>query len=120
MTISTSNITSHNGTLTTHSFYILLALADRNLHGYGIRSQIAQDSGGKIIIAPGTLYPALKRLVDNQLIEPAIYDGFSPNIKTRYRITDNGQRTLKAEAIRLSTLSLHARAKLGEQILRHP
>src|SRR6266496_298919 len=117
MTISQSNNTNYNGTLSVHSFYILLAIADRPLHGFGIRDQIAHDSKGQIIIAPGTLYPALKRLVANSLIEVVEIYNINPNVKQWYRITDHGKHTLKAEAIRLSQLSLHARHKLGEQIL---
>ena len=37
-------ITSFKGILSTTEFYILLAVADKTLHGYGIRDQIIQDS----------------------------------------------------------------------------
>jgi len=51
-----------NPALSTISFYILLAVTDRPLHGYGILDQITLDSHSQLIVASGTLYPALKTL----------------------------------------------------------
>jgi DNA-binding PadR family transcriptional regulator len=112
------DISSLNGTLTTHAFYILLAIADRPMHGYGIRDQIVTDSQGEVIIPTGSLYPALRRLVETRLIEKI--DAVTTHSRTtcRYRITTQGKNLLKAEAIRLSKLPIHARYKLGEQVLR--
>ena len=47
-------VPSLNATLSTVSFYILLAVADRPLHAYGIRDQIAYDSSSELIVATGT------------------------------------------------------------------
>lgn len=51
-----------NPTLSTAETYILLALARRPIHGYGVYEQVAHDSQGQLILATGTVYAALKRL----------------------------------------------------------
>jgi DNA-binding PadR family transcriptional regulator len=109
-------ITSFNGTLSTTTFYILLALADRPLHGYAIRKQVITDSSGEVIIPTGSLYPALRRLTYARLldqIETADHQGI---LIQRYRITANGHRQLSSEAKRLRRISYHAQLKLGEKI----
>ncbi len=42
--------------LTSAVFYILLALADAERHGYGIMQEIALRTDGKVHMGPGTLY----------------------------------------------------------------
>jgi hypothetical protein len=49
--------------------YVLLALGDGELHGYAIMQTIAEMTGGRETILPGTLYAALARMVDDGLIE---------------------------------------------------
>ncbi|MDB5320953.1 MAG: hypothetical protein JWN40_2584 [Phycisphaerales bacterium] len=53
MTVPTPNQTE---------FQILLALAGKERHGYGIMQEIARQSGGAIRVGPGTLYGAIKRM----------------------------------------------------------
>jgi DNA-binding PadR family transcriptional regulator len=108
------SITNYDGTLSTHSFYILLAIADRPLHGYGIRDQIAIDSNSTVIIATGTLYPALQRLTKSGLLERI--EAQDTPITHRYRLTPYGRRTLEHEAKRLGALYTHARYKLGHRL----
>jgi DNA-binding PadR family transcriptional regulator len=43
--------------------HILLALARRDLHGYGIMQEIAAISSGEYKLGPGTLYDNLKTLL---------------------------------------------------------
>jgi PadR family transcriptional regulator PadR len=110
MSISTLDLT-----LSPQVFYILLALADRPLHGYGIRDQIAIDSDSTVIIATGTLYPALRRLTASGHIERIEAPGI-PGITHQYRLTPYGRRTLEHEAKRLGALYTHARYKLGHRL----
>ena len=51
------------------SFLILTALAGDSQHGYGIITDVAQISGGRVQLKAGTLYTALDRLVAEGLIE---------------------------------------------------
>lgn len=47
------------------AFHIMLSLADADLHGYGIMRQVAEQTGGRMRLGPGTLYsrysPSSKR-----------------------------------------------------------
>ena len=39
------------------AFHILLSLVGEDLHGYGIMRQVAEETGGRMRLGPGTLYP---------------------------------------------------------------
>ena len=56
--------------LTEAVYYILLSL-QKPLHGYGIIQVVGELSGGRVKLAPGTLYGALNSLVDKGLLEEA-------------------------------------------------
>jgi DNA-binding PadR family transcriptional regulator len=108
-----------NQTLTTPAFYVLLAVANRVLHGYGIRDQVAHDSDGLLILAMGTVYPLLDRLVRERLLERVeVTDGLTegPKIVCRYRITSLGRRRLESEIRRLERVTIQARYKLGQRL----
>ncbi len=51
------------------TFQILLALVDGERHGYAIMKEVATRSGGTVRLGPGTLYGALKRLLEAGLVE---------------------------------------------------
>jgi DNA-binding PadR family transcriptional regulator len=104
-----------NNTLTTHEFYVLLALTTKTLHGYGVRDQVAHDSESSLIMAPGTTYALLKRLVGKSLIERVDTPDRS-DIACRYRITELGRRMLKSEITRLERVTKHAQYKLAGKI----
>src|SRR5436190_11714146 len=88
-------------------FHILLALADGDLHGYGIMQEVAEHTGGQIRLGPGTLYGAIKRLLNNGLIveaderpDPELDD----ERRRYYRLTDFGRQVLKSEVQRISRM----------------
>jgi len=86
--------------LTPAVFYILLALAGGEKHGYAIMKQVRQDAEDKVRMGNGTLYGSLKRMLADQLIEDA-GDQVDPQLdgETRryYRLTEIGRRALSAE-----------------------
>jgi DNA-binding PadR family transcriptional regulator len=95
-------------------FHILLALSDGDLHGYGIMQEVAEHTSGQIRLGPGTLYGAIKRLlIDGLIIEaderpdPQLDD----ERRRYYRLTDFGQRVLKAEVRRISNMVSVAQRK---------
>jgi DNA-binding PadR family transcriptional regulator len=91
------------------TFMILTALASGSQHGYGIISDVQGISGGRVRLRPGTLYTALDRLREDELIEldgEEIVDG---RLRRYYRLTPAGAERLAAEAARLQT---HATAAL--------
>ncbi|MEJ2677847.1 MAG: PadR family transcriptional regulator, partial [Gemmatimonadota bacterium] len=50
-------------------FQVLLALADRARHGYGIMQEVEQRTDGRVRLGPGTVYGAIKRLRSQGLVE---------------------------------------------------
>ena len=57
-----------NQPLTEAIFYILLA-ARRPIHGYGIIQEVAEMTGGRVNLGPGTLYGAINTLLDRGWLE---------------------------------------------------
>jgi DNA-binding PadR family transcriptional regulator len=91
--------------LTPAVFHILLALADGELHGYGIMKEVEAHTQGRVSMGPGTLYGSIKRMLAANLIEKSDErpDPQLDNERRRYyRLTELGQRVLRAEAERLA------------------
>jgi DNA-binding PadR family transcriptional regulator len=94
-------------------FHILIALADRDRHGYSIMQDIAARTGGKVQLSAGTLYSSIRRMLEQGLIEELKEspDPASTDERRRYyRITRFGRRVAGAEVERLDALLREARA----------
>lgn len=99
--------------LPTAVFHILIALADRDRHGYSIMQDVAARTGGKVQLSAGTLYSSIRRMLEQGLIEELREspDPESTDERRRYyRLTRFGKRVAAAEAERLSALLKQARA----------
>jgi len=100
--------------LTPTVFHILLALADADRHGYGIILEVERRTDGEVEMAPGTLYGAIKRLLERGLIEET-EERPDPDLdderRRYYHLTEFGQRVLYAEADRLARMVRQAQAK---------
>ena len=95
-------------------FHILLALADEERHGYGIMQEVKRRTDGKVRLGAGTLYGAIKRLLEKGIIAETDERPDPELNKERrryYRLTDFGQRVLRVEVSRLNQLVQQARAK---------
>jgi DNA-binding PadR family transcriptional regulator len=55
--------------LPTAVFHILIALADRDRHGYAIMQDVAERTGGAVQLSAGTLYSSIRRMLEQGLIE---------------------------------------------------
>jgi DNA-binding PadR family transcriptional regulator len=96
------------------AFQILLALAGEDLHGYGIMRQVAEQTGGRMRLGPGTLYSSLQTLLEAKLIEEtnAREDGKLGGERRRYyRLTSAGRKLACSEAERLADLLRVARSR---------
>lgn len=95
-------------------FHILLALADKERHGYEIMREVDERSEGKMRLGPGTLYGSIKRMLSDGLIEE-LDERPDPELdderRRYYRLSDFGRRVAVAEAERLERLVKSARAK---------
>jgi DNA-binding PadR family transcriptional regulator len=83
------------------SYFILAALLDGPLHGYGIIKQTAKLSDGRVRLAAGTLYGALDRLADQGLVLADHQEVVEGRTRRYYRLTDHGIRALQGEAVRM-------------------
>src|SRR5215469_14435594 len=100
------------------AFNILLALADEDLHGYGIMKQVEQQTRGRVRLGPGTLYGSLRTLLQAGFIEEL--DGScdlenSPERRRYYHLTSAGLRLVRSE---VEGLAQTLRVARGKRILR--
>jgi DNA-binding PadR family transcriptional regulator len=94
------------------TFLILTALASGSQHGYGIISDVAEISDGRVRLRAGTLYAALERLRVDELIavdREEIVDG---RLRRYYQLTLGGSAQLAVEASRLRSNAAAAFARL--------
>jgi DNA-binding PadR family transcriptional regulator len=94
-------------------FHILIALADRDRHGYSIMQDVAARTGGAVQLSAGTLYSSIRRMLEQGLIEELTKspDPSSTDERRRYyRLARFGRRVAAAEASRLNALLQQARA----------
>ena len=99
--------------LTPVAFEILLALAGGEAHGYAILQEIERRSEGRLAPHAGSLYRAIARLVEDRMIEELDDrpDPASDDERRRYyRLTPLGRDVGAAEAARLESQVLSARA----------
>lgn len=93
-------------------FEILLTLASGERHGYAILQEIAERTDGALQLETGTMYRALRRLVDGGLVRPAARKAARDSDDERrryYAITALGARVATAEADRMARLVATAR-----------
>jgi DNA-binding PadR family transcriptional regulator len=99
--------------LPTAVFHILIALADRDRHGYSIMQDVAARTGGAVQLSAGTLYSSIRRMLEQGLIEEISKspDPSSTDERRRYyRLARFGRRVAAAEVARLTALLEQARA----------
>ena len=91
------------GSVTAMEFEILLSLAEGNRHGYAIIQDIGERSGGTLTVRPGTLYRAVARLLEAELIEEVAGRGAADDDRRRYYAkTKAGRRVATIESERLA------------------
>ena len=95
-------------------FQILLAVSDKQLHGYAIIRDIKKRTGGRVTLTASTLYSAIKRMLGAGLIEESEERPVAELDDERrryYGITKEGMRVLRCEAEWLEQLTKMAREK---------
>ena len=100
--------------LTETTYFILLSLAPGPRHGYAIMKDVRQLSHERVLLSTGTLYSALKRLLDQGWIRRAgdpVGDRDGRGRKA-YSLTQLGQQILEAEVQRLDSLVSAAQVRI--------
>jgi DNA-binding PadR family transcriptional regulator len=95
------------------TFLILTSLAAGPQHGYGIMTDVAQISDGRVRLRAGTLYAALDRLSTDQLLEVDREEVVDTRLRRYYRLTPAGRARLAAETARLRANVAVAAQRLG-------
>lgn len=84
--------------LTYIEYFILLSIVKNSLAGIGIFEHLVRETDSKLVLSPGTLYTALKRMLAHKLIEMV-----EPNItnaregdprRKSYRATPQGREKI--------------------------
>ncbi len=108
--------------LTEAAFFILLSLAPKPKHGYAIMKEVEALSHGRVTLSTGTLYGAIKRLLEQAWIEsvdetelPETDPEEPKRGRKAYQLTDWGRRILQAETNRLEGLLVVAHRQLAKQ-----
>lgn len=92
---------------------MLLSLADRPRHGYGIVQAVLDLSDGTTRMGAGTLYGLLDRMGSAGLIEASGEEVVDGRLRRYYRLTEAGSAAVGGETARLSALTRRARSVLG-------
>jgi DNA-binding PadR family transcriptional regulator len=87
-------------------FYILLALAERESHGYAVMQTVRERSAGQVPLRTGSFYRHLGTLIDAGLVDeaPRRPAGVDPRRGAHYRLTPRGRERFEQERRRLADL----------------
>jgi DNA-binding PadR family transcriptional regulator len=97
--------------LTEPVLLILMSLADEPRHGYALIKDIETLSNGRVRLSTGTLFGAIRRLLQDGLIERFEQEDTSRQ-KQAYRLTSTGRAQLQSELDRMKQLTRAANARL--------
>jgi DNA-binding PadR family transcriptional regulator len=100
--------------LTEPVFLILLSVAEQPRHGYAILKDVEEVSNGRVKLSTGTLYGALRRLLDAHWIE-RVKEEDSPRGRQSYRLTALGRRNLQLEVSRVKHLARVANLRVAQR-----
>jgi DNA-binding PadR family transcriptional regulator len=95
------------------TFHILLALLDKDRHGYAIIQDVEERTHGELRMSAGTLYRSIARMVEQGLIAEVTKRRAADDDTRRryYGLTSFGSGVARAELRRLSDLVRLARQR---------
>ena len=99
--------------LSSAAVHILLALAESDLHGYGIMQAVKRQSGGTYTLGPGTLYANLARLLAGGLVGERERQLKGGEVRREYHLSAGGEQALRLEIRRLRQVVAIAGRRLG-------
>ncbi len=70
-------------------YMVLALLEEKPMHGYEVMQRLEEESGGYYSASPGSVYPVLQMLEDQDYVDSEEVEG-----KRVYRITDSGRAFL--------------------------
>ncbi|HKH97623.1 MAG TPA: helix-turn-helix transcriptional regulator [Candidatus Sulfotelmatobacter sp.] len=100
--------------LTEPVLLVLLSLAEQPRHGYSILKDVERLSGGRVVLSTGTLYGALRRLLNQGWIG-RFEEKESLRDRRAYRLTSLGRRNLRLEVERMRHLAKLADLRIARK-----
>ncbi len=102
--------------LTEATFHILLSLSPAPKHGYAIMKEVKALSKGRVVLSTGTLFGALRRLLEQDWIKRVKDPEPNPTDRERkaYALTEKGRKVVNAEIERLKLLLATAKQRTSE------
>ena len=99
--------------LTEATFFILLSLSPSPKHGYAIMKDVKEFSNGRIIFSTGTLYGAIRRLLEQGWIKRVSDPEPNPTDRERkaYALTEKGRKVVNTEIERLQSVLTTAKQR---------
>ncbi len=97
--------------LTEPVLLVLLSLAEHPRHGYAILKDVERMSDGRVVLSTGTLYGALRRLLEQRWIERHEEDNAERD-RRAYRLSSRGRKILNIEVERMRRLTRVANGRL--------
>jgi DNA-binding PadR family transcriptional regulator len=102
--------------LTEVTYFILLSLVPGPRHGYAIMKDVRQMSNNRVVLSTGTLYGAIKRMLEQGWIlrsdDP--HDDNNGRERKFYRLTTLGRQIFEAEVERLDSLVVVANLRTAD------
>jgi DNA-binding PadR family transcriptional regulator len=100
--------------LTEPVLLIMLSLAGQPRHGYSILKDVEEMSDGRVLLSTGTLYGALRRLLDDGWIE-RFEERESSRGRQAYRLSARGRSSLRTEVNRMKHLTRLASLRVARK-----
>lgn len=100
-----------NKTISIITIYILLSLVNDELTGYELMKEVKKFSEGDLTLYTGTLYPKLKKLEIEKLVEVSEVN-ITGRRNIKYKITKEGIEYLNNNMNNLEELVLKIRLRL--------
>jgi DNA-binding PadR family transcriptional regulator len=100
--------------LTEPVLLIMLSLAGHPRHGYSILKDVEKMSDGRVQLSTGTLYGALRRLLDDGWIE-RFEERESSRRRQAYRLSARGRSNLRTEVSRMKHLTRLASLRVARK-----
>ena len=100
--------------LTEPVLLIMLSLAGQPRHGYSILKDVEEMSDGRVLLSTGTLYGALRRLLNDGWIE-RFEERESSRGRQAYRLSARGRSSLRTEVNRMKHLTRLASLRVARK-----
>lgn len=91
--------------LTEPVLLILLSLAENPRHGYAILKDVDAMSAGRVKLSTGTLYAAIRRLLEDGWIQRFEEEENGSRGRQAYSLSPAGRRNLRLEVARMKQLA---------------